>query len=208
MESLLWLLLPVVALAGVIGLIFVGYSDVIGTKAQRRRRHEEMVRSFDGRPEVKVRVSGTGLSPVQTAWLARQYGYGVQRWETDRHKPRYLVVRRIDQSPPPAGPGFGPPPPPFSGPVPSPADHSADQLRAELRRAPDPVARRNQFMALLVLGAGAAVGAVSNYRSGGPYVLPAVAAVVLLAGATVLRWYSRRAARHPHTSPPSDRRKQ
>ncbi|MCB5909730.1 hypothetical protein [Streptomyces pinistramenti] len=200
MASLLWLVLPVLALAGLAAVIFVGYSDAVGTKAQRRRRHEEVLRSFDGRPEARVRVSGTGLSPAQTAWLGHQYGYAVQNWETGRHKPRYLVMRRV--TPGPAGPV--PVPEGWTG-APGPAAPvpvSDEQLRAELRRAPDPVARRNQLMALLLFGAGSVVAAVDNYRSGDAYLLPTLAAVVFLTGAATLTWFRRRADRQRRATPP------
>ncbi|MGW8401197.1 hypothetical protein ACWGLP_31710 [Streptomyces lydicus] len=185
MESVCWLLFAVAAPAVA---ICMAYSDLVGTKAQRRRRYEEILRSFDGRPEVRVRVTGTGLSAEQTAWIGHQYGYSVGHWETERHQPRYLVMRRMADSPPDAAgvPGAWNT---QTTPV------SIEQVRQELRKAPDPVARRNQIFGLLVLGIVAGATAVSNYRSGGSYIAPAIAAPVFFAGAATLRWYTRRVHR-------------
>ncbi|MEU9121333.1 hypothetical protein AB0C96_16020 [Streptomyces sp. NPDC048506] len=195
MESAGWVLVSLCALGGAVFALFLGYSDLVGTKAQRRRRYEEIVRSFDGRPEVKVRVSGTGLSAEQTAWLGHQYGYSVRQWKTDRHQPRYLVMHRTAPYPP-ANTGYGPAA--WNAP---PSDISTEQIRNELHRAPDPPARRNQIMALLIFGIGAVVAAVSNYRSGDSYLLPAIAAPLFFAGAVALTWYTRRANRRRQSPP-------
>ncbi len=194
MESVCWLLFAVAAPAIAVG---IAYSDLVGTKAQRKRRYEEMLRSFDGRPEVKVRVTGTGLSAEQTAWIGHQYGYSVGHWETERHQPRYLVMRRTAFAPKNTGPG----PETWNSP-PDPA--SMGQIRQALRKAPDPVARRNQIFGLLVFGIVAGAMAVSNYRSGGSYIAPAIAAPVFFAGAATLRWYTRRVHRErERQSPPN-----
>lgn len=196
-----WIAVGGSTLVCAIAVACIGYSDVIGTKDQRSRRYEEIVRSFDGRPEVKVRVTGTGLSAEQTAWLGHQYGYAVWQWETDRGQPRYLVMRRIHPAPPHTGHGPGAWQPPAAHPV------STEQIREELRRAPDPVARRNQFLALLVFGIGSVIAAVSNYRSGDSFLLPAIAAPVFLGGAAALKWHTRRADRRRQAPPPPGRQK-
>ncbi|WP_164492916.1 hypothetical protein [Streptomyces lydicus] len=197
MESVCWLLFAVAAPAVAMG---IAYSDLVGTKAQRARRYEGILRSFDGRPEVKVRVTGTGLSAEQTAWIGHQYGYSVGHWETERHQPRYLVMRRMADSPSDAA---GVPGAWNSQATPV----SIDQVRQELRKAPDPVARRNQIFGLLVLGIVAGATAVSNYRSGGSYIAPALAAPVFFAGAATLRWYTRRVHRERQSPPDSGRQK-
>ncbi|MFI0149342.1 hypothetical protein [Streptomyces lydicus] len=197
MEVTIWILVSFCALVGAVIAIVFAYSDIVGTKAQRRRRYEEILRSFDGRPEVKVRVTGTGLSAEQTAWIGHQYGYSVGHWETERHQPRYLVMRRMADSPPDAAgvPGAWNT---QATPV------SIEQVRQDLRKAPDPVARRNQLFGLLVLGIVAGATAVSNYRSGGSYIAPAIAAPVFFAGAATLRWYTRRVHRErERQSPPN-----
>ncbi|MFH8629961.1 hypothetical protein ACH4CC_08820 [Streptomyces lydicus] len=197
MEATIWILVSLCALVGAVIAIFFAYSDIIGTKAQRKRRYEEILRSFDGRPEVKVRVTGTGLSAEQTAWIGHQYGYSVGHWETERHQPRYLVMRRTAFAPKNTGPGsetWNSPPDPAS----------IGQIRQELRKAPDPVARRNQIFGLLVFGIVAGATAVSNYRSGGSYIAPAIAAPVFFAGAATLRWYTRRVHRERERQSPPD----
>lgn len=200
MGSVLWIVVSFGALVGTVIAICVAYSDIVGTKAQRRRRYEEILRSFDGRPEVKVRVTGTGLSAEQTAWLGHQYGYSVGRWETERHQPRYLVMRRMADSPPHTAGA----PEAWNTQA---APVSIEQVRQDLRKAPDPRAKRNQIIALTVFAIGSVVGAVSNYRSGDSYLLPALAAVIFLAGAAVLTWHTRRTNQRRQTPPPSGRQK-
>ncbi|MGW1378118.1 hypothetical protein ACWD6P_28125 [Streptomyces sp. NPDC002446] len=196
---MVYALILLVTLVGVIAVVLLGFSDLVGTRDQHRRRQADIIRSFDGRPEVKVRVNGTGWSAEQTAWLGHQYGYSVWQWETNRGQPRYLVMRRTAPTPPNTGASPG-----NWNAAPQPA--SVEQIQNELRQAPDPAARRTQIIGLLVFGIGSVIAAVSNYRSGDPYLAPAIAAPAFLGGAAALTWYTRRADRR-RTLPPPGRQK-
>jgi hypothetical protein len=199
MEKVLLALGVACALIAVIAIPFIFYFDNVGTAAQRRRRCEEILRSFDGRPEVKVRVSGTGMSAEETALLGHRYGYAVQEWQTRRGQPRYLVLRRTGTpwSPLGHGPGAGNAPP-----VPG----TMPQIRQELSRAPDPRARQRQIGTLVAMGIVAGAAAFSNYRSGGSYTVVAIISISLLGGAAVLAWFTWSAARRRNVpSTPADR---
>ncbi|MEU7183880.1 MULTISPECIES: hypothetical protein [Streptomyces] len=188
MENVLLALGVACAVITVIAIPFIFYFDNVGTAAQRRRRCEEILRSFDGRPEVKVRVSGTGMSAEETALLGHRYGYAVQEWQTRRGQPRYLVLRRTGApwSPPGYGPGMGNSPPVLG---------AMPQIRQELSRAPDPRARRRQIGTLVAMGIGSGAAAFSNYRSGGSYTVVAIVSISLLGGAAALAWFTWSATR-------------
>ncbi|WP_157878882.1 hypothetical protein [Streptomyces sp. CT34] len=175
---------------------FSGYG---ATATSRRKNLERVHRAFDGSPEVKVPVHGAGMSATQTAWLGYQYGYSVSRYETPRYSPRLLVMRRTNTAVPP---NTGVTPvwntPPVVIPV--------EQIQEELRQAPDPGARSYQFQGLLVFGIAAAVEAVRNYCSGHSYVVLAVASVLFLSGAVVLKWYTWRANQRRRTADPQTSR--
>ncbi|MFF9477644.1 hypothetical protein [Streptomyces sp. NPDC014733] len=183
MTMLITLIVALLAFGGAVAVAVSGWSDFVGTASQRRRRREEVLRSFDGRPEVRVRTTGTGMTAEETALLGHRHGYAVVRWETWRGAPPYLVMRRTT-GPAPA-PGFGPPPP--VGP---------------LSKAPNPGARSRQVWALVMLGLAAGYAAISGFRSGRPAVLEAVAAVVFLGGAVAVRLYYARSDRRRAATPP------
>ncbi|KUL36422.1 hypothetical protein ADL22_24310 [Streptomyces sp. NRRL F-4489] len=175
----------VLALGTLIGVPFLVHSDYVGTAHQRRRRYEEMIRSFDGRPEVTVRVHGTGMTAEQTVLLARRYGYVPWEWESSRTNPRELRMRRCDVPHPPP---YGPAP---ASPV-APEDMSA--ISAELSRLPDPNRTRRASGVLLAIGIGVGIAACRDVPSGSASVPEAVVATLLLAGAGAVAWRGRRAA--------------
>lgn len=198
MENILLALGVACAVIAVIAIPLIVYFDSVGTATQRRRRCEEILRSFDGRPEVKVRVSGTGMSAEETASLGHRYGYAVQERQTRRGQPRYLVLRRTGAPWPP--PGYGP----GAGNAP-PVPGTMPQIRRELSRAPDPRARRRQISTLVAMGIGSGAAAFSNYRSGGSYAVVAIVSISLLGGAVALAWFTWSAARRRNVpSTPAD----
>src|SRR5881392_2034525 len=90
------------------------YQVHVGSTGARQRRQQEILRSLDGRPEVKVLASGTGWSMEQTVWVAQQHGYELSHVEGVRAQPRYLVLRSTQAFapfPPPPPQGAFPPPP-------------------------------------------------------------------------------------------------
>lgn len=149
MRTALYAVLIVLACGAVCAIAVSLWSGTVGTSSQRRRRREEILRSFDGRPEVKVRVTGTGMSAEETALLGHRYGCAVTRWETSRGGPTSLVMHRTTGLAP--APGFGPPPP---------------DVRRALAQAPNPRARSRQIGALVAMGIGTGAAAINRFRPG------------------------------------------
>ncbi|WP_306323320.1 MULTISPECIES: hypothetical protein [unclassified Streptomyces] len=192
-----------------VALPFFFHHTHIGSAATREKRRQEVLRSLDGRPEVRVLASGTGWSMEQTLWTARQYGYELVRVDGFRAQPRYLVLRSTrTYAPPPSTPlPSSAPPGGFLPPSPgSPELHAPAQ---ELRTAGNPGALLALTLVLGLPGVGAVVKAVAAARHGEPFAAPAAIGVVLLIAATGLGLLAlrtnRRAAHHDGPSDdPSD----
>ncbi|GAA3195320.1 MULTISPECIES: hypothetical protein [Streptomyces] len=176
MSGVLVVVVVLLACGGAVAVAVSGWSDLVGTASRRRRRREEILRSFDGRPEVRVRTTGAGMTAEETALLGHRHGYAVVQWETGRGTPPRLVMRRAT-GPAPA-PGFGPPPP-----------------ERPLSKAPDPGARKRQIGTLVALGIGTGSAAVSEVRAGASAVVPAICALAFLGGAVALALVTRSAGR-------------
>ncbi|MEU3709065.1 hypothetical protein [Streptomyces catenulae] len=183
MTLLIALAVVLLAFGASVAVAVSGWSDLVGTRSRQRSRREEILRSFDGRPEVKVRATGAGMTPEETALLGHRHGYVVIRWQTRRGAPPYLVMRRAT-GPAPAV-GFGPPPP-----------------AGRLTKAPNPEGRSRQRWALLMPGLGSGYAAFDSFRSGGSVVLPGTVAVVFLGGAAALTLHYARSDRRRAAVPP------
>ncbi|MET8469116.1 hypothetical protein ABZY90_00025 [Streptomyces sp. NPDC006422] len=179
----------VFAVLALVALPFFFFHVHVGSAEARGRRQQEILRSLDGRPEVKVLASGTGWSVEQTVWVARQHGYELTRVEGYRARPRCLVLGSTQAFTPfPSAPPQGAYPPPPGAP----------ELRLasrEIRKAGNPGAVDSLAALLGLLGVGAAVKAAVAAQGGELFTVPALLSVVLLAGAAVLFVAARRMAR-------------
>ncbi|MFD7297906.1 hypothetical protein ACFV9W_31870 [Streptomyces sp. NPDC059897] len=191
-------LLAVVAIgvAGLIALPFFFHHVHIGSTAARERRRQEILRTLDGRPEVKVLASGTGWSMDQTLWMAHQYGYELARVEGFRAQPRYLVLRSTRAPFPP----FPPPPGAFPPPPGSPELASAAQ---RVKSAGNPGAIKILALVLAVPGAGTVAKALITAAQNGEVsaARTAIGVVLFAAGATLYvvgRRTARRSAPRSH----------
>ncbi|MGG2458475.1 hypothetical protein ACO0M4_01345 [Streptomyces sp. RGM 3693] len=194
------------------------WHDHVGSSTTQHRRRQEMLKSFDGRPEVVVRLTGTGMSREETIWLARQHGYEIWKWETYNRTGFHMRMRRVQPPSPPAGPvaawqtvyphtpnnpyqqpGFqgipdfqgNPGNTYFSAPTPS----ELQTIRRELYRTRSPW---NWYQLLPILGGITAVVGTETVRdliSGRPYFVEAGISAACLAGAAAAFAAGRAAAR-------------
>ncbi|MFF0018130.1 hypothetical protein [Streptomyces sp. NPDC005374] len=185
MKTAVLLALMGLGLIVLIALPFLFYNLHVGSPATRERRRQEILKSFDGRPEVRVPATGAGLSVEQTVWLARRHGYDLSHTEGYRMQNRYLVLRLT-------GP-FTPSLP--TGSLPGPGSAELQSAAQQVRKSVNPGGIKRLALLLGLIGAAASAKAVSAAQAGQTFAVPAVIAVVLLAGAAALYLTGRSAGR-------------
>ncbi|MEU4849781.1 hypothetical protein [Streptomyces gilvosporeus] len=185
------------------------WHDHIGSSATQHRRRAELLKSFDGRPEVVVRLTGTGMSREETIWLARQHGYEIWKWETYNRTGLHMRMRRVQQPHPSTGavdarqpayphipnnpyqqPGFQ-----ASNRLSAPPPSELQNIRRELGRTRNPWSW-NQY-ALPLVGGAVVVGglAIRDLISDRPYFVEAGTSATCLASAAATWAAGRVAAR-------------
>lgn len=172
------------------------------TRAEHQQRYNDVLRAFDGSNEVRVRVSGTGLSVEQIVWLARCHGYDIWEWDVSRGGPSYLIMRRIDQRNAQSVSEFGAPHSgnayvaPVSGSIPQPSLKDLQAIRRDVYRTGN---RNGRFWGILVfagVGVTSAYHAAIDYQAGNSYALEIAISVMCIAGAiaggVITRSFARR----------------
>ncbi|MDQ8708366.1 hypothetical protein RCO28_38805 [Streptomyces sp. LHD-70] len=178
MESATPLLMPLLligAMAVVLALIVWTFIDFrrehVGTRALRKQRQYDMMHAFDGRPEVVVRYSGSGMSIEEIVWYGRQRGYDLYCLQGTGQSARHLVMRRLPQP--------WPPPPALQQVPPRPEDLAA--IRADVYRTINPEGMWVLVGALIAGAAGVGSSTIDTYRAQeGIPTGPVVTAVLLL----------------------------
>ncbi|WP_157878898.1 hypothetical protein [Streptomyces sp. CT34] len=171
----------------------------VGSPATRQRRKAEILQSFDGRPEVVVRATGTGMSSEETIWLARQHGYEFWQWETYNRTGLHMRMRRIQLPSAPPGSGYEYYPaatgytssqpdlyPAFNGHELSVRPMTSAELQAvrrQISKVRNPWSWSRLATILSVAAAGVGLAAVIDLISGHSFVAPACIAGALLSGA-------------------------
>ncbi|MFM9371532.1 hypothetical protein [Streptomyces sp. Da 82-17] len=180
MESAEYLLMPLLligAMAVVLALIVWAFVDFrrehVGTRALRKQRQYDVLQAFDGRPEVVVRFSGSGMSIEEIVWYARQRGYDLYCGLGTGQSARRLVLRRLPQPwPPPAALQQIPP---------RPQDLAA--IRADVYRTVNPEGLWVLVGGLIAGATGTAFTTIDSYRAqeGSPTGAAVTAVLLLLA---------------------------
>ncbi|WP_425827073.1 hypothetical protein [Streptomyces fractus] len=188
------LAVPILAVVAFMVLALVAlpiffYQVHVGSSGARQGRQQEILRSLDGRPEVKVLATGTGWSMEQTVWVAQQHGYQLSHMEGVRAQPRYLVLRSTQAFTP-----FPPPPPQGTFPPP-PGSPELRPAHQEMRKAGNPGAVYGLAFILGLPGCGMVVKAVTAARHGESFAGQALLGVAMLAGAIALIVVARRMTR-------------
>jgi len=173
------------------------YHDHIGSPAARERRKAEIIQSFDGRPEVVVRTTGTGLSREETVLLAQQYGYEFWKWETYNRTGLYMRMRRTQfpHRPPLRGNNFPPeyPQQPY-GEAPFQQNHPVvssmpgteiPTTRYQRNKAPGAWTWRRIGTTFSLLAAGTSLATVINIFSSSSFTAPGCITIALSAGALI-----------------------
>ncbi|WP_329121616.1 hypothetical protein [Streptomyces sp. NBC_01465] len=190
MNAVLLVLVAAAALLLTAYIAVVGVRDLIGTRAQHRRRGRAAATAFDGSPEVRVRWDGAGTSIEQLVWYGRQQGYDLYRLSGSGGGARTLVMRRLPYGTPPRAPQrYG---------QPDPTELAA--IARDVRRTVNPEAIWRLTGLLTVLTGVAAYTAYDQHQSGSSFGVAAVSALVLaplaggvsIAGRVALRRRSRR----------------
>ncbi|MDQ8708364.1 hypothetical protein RCO28_38795 [Streptomyces sp. LHD-70] len=207
MSTLMWLLAAAGAFAFAIAALVWSITELGGSKRTQERRRAELVQSLDGRPEVRIRVYGTGMTPAQTVWLAEQYGYRVFEWPQSRGIDVYVTMRRV--APPAVGPfptpprplqptepgAPAPPHPAAMAPLPHPTPADQQRIAHDLHNAQLGGDHLLRAFALCAIGVICLITAMTRYTDGQSYaVATALGAAFVVAGVTVFAW-GRRARR-------------
>lgn len=198
MDFVLFVLVALGALLLVVYVV-VGFRDHVGTRALHQQRQRDVMTTFDGRDEVRVRWSGTGMTVEQIVWHGRQFGYDLYCLSGTGSAARTLVMRRLPYGPPSrVGPGYGQP-------------HPAElaDIARDVRRTVNPEALV-AITGMLVVMAGVCAFAVRDrHQAGDSSVVPMAIGVLLLllalgvamAGRVALLRRRRRFVQHKSSGP-------
>ncbi|MDI3424243.1 hypothetical protein [Streptomyces luteolus] len=177
MESATPLLMPLLligAMAVVLALIVWTFVDFrrehVGTRALRKQRQYDVMHAFDGRPEVVVRCSGSGMSIEEIVWYGRQRGYDLYCFQGTGQSARKLVMRRL--------PLPWPPPALLQQVPPRPQDLAA--IRADVYRTINPEGLWVLVAGLIAGAAGVGFSTIDTYRAQDSIPVGAVVTAVLL----------------------------
>ncbi|MDO0911340.1 hypothetical protein QQM39_10895 [Streptomyces sp. DT2A-34] len=167
----IWFVLA--ALAGALLVVYFlisNFRDHVGTRQLHLQRQDNVMTAFDGRDEVRVRWSGTGMTIEQIVWYGRQYGYDLYCLSGTGSAARKLVMRRLPYGPPPHPmPGYGQP-------------HAAElaAIAKDVRRTVNPEAIVALAGMLVVMAGVCGFAARDRYQAGDSFFVPLAIAVVLV----------------------------
>ncbi|MGW8551592.1 hypothetical protein [Streptomyces tubercidicus] len=201
MDDLLILLCLLMFVAFIVAVPVFLYDTFIGTRTQRQRRHQAVLHAFDGSEEVRVRVTGTGLSVENVVWLARCHGYDIWEWETSPAGTAYLRMRRIDRrgkaSPSPVDQQgwHGSHPHPGHAHFPQPSLKDLQAIRKDVYRTGSRNGALWGILTFAGIGIISALNAFREYQAGHSYVTEAVIFAISAITATAGVFVSRNAAR-------------
>lgn len=162
------------AMAVVLALIVWTFVDFwrehVATRALRKQRQYDVMHAFDGRPEVVVRYSGSGMSIEEIVWYGRQRGYDLYCFLGTGQSARKLVMRRL--------PLPWPPPATLQQVLPRPQDLAA--IRSDIYRTVNPVGLWVLVASLIAGAVGTGFTTIGTYRAQEGVTTGAVVTAVLL----------------------------